>query len=145
MRRPSKYLQVGTRKPYGNQLINSSSLFVAMCLSSMDRITFWCFDRDILFKFESLSICNSTTLSGDTTVSYPVIDMELFVTGPLPSYSAMYAKCYVVTLCINGVLMLLLLLAGDVETNPGPTGKYVCYEGLPQKEIPTGCLMINYR
>ena len=97
-----------------------------MCPSSMDLTTFWCFDHDISLKeFESSFTCNLITLSGATSVSFPVIDMQLLLTWPPASYSAMYATCYNIILCISGVLMLLLLLAGDVETNPGPTGKYM--------------------
>ena len=93
-----------------------------MCPTSVNQVTFWCFDHDISLKFES-SICNSTSLCRTTTGSHPIIDVQL-LTGPSASYSAMYTMLYTVTLCISGVLILLLLLAGDVETNPGPTGKY---------------------
>jgi hypothetical protein len=71
--------------------------------------------------FETSSTCSS---SGATTVHvYHVTDMQLVLTGPTTRNFGVSATCII--LCVSGVLMLLLLLAGDVETNPGPSGKYL--------------------
>ena len=85
--------------------------------SAMDQLTLWHFDQDNSRQLNSsiwrVSCCIYT-------------DMQLLLTGP--SNSSVYVACYSNTdLCISTVLMLLLLVAGDVETNPGPTDRYDMY------------------
>jgi hypothetical protein len=100
--------------------------YIALYPSTMDQITFcsWHLSCDTSLMFETSSICS---LSGSTTVHVSHdIDMQLLLTGPTTSNFGMSATCYNnIILCISGVLMLLLLLAGDVETNPGPSGKFL--------------------
>ena len=94
-----------------------------MYSSSMDQITLWYvyYDNGSRLKTQSSNCGISTTI---WTVSHPIRDMQLLLTVPRASSTSAYAACYTVTLCsISAVLVLLLLLAGDIETHPGPTGK----------------------
>lgn len=43
--------------------------------------------------------------------------------GPSAGSASAYARCSVTYIAIT--TFLLLLLAGDIETNPGPTGVYL--------------------
>ena len=92
--------------------------------SSVDQITLWSFDHNNSSNLESVYSPIWTSLSGATTV-YPIVDMRRLLRGPSASNASIYVACCIVTLCSSVVSMLLLLLAGDVESNPGPTGKYM--------------------
>ena len=104
------------------------NFIIAIYPSTMDKIAFcgWYLDCDVSLMSETSSISRKSL---PTVHIYHVIDVQLLLTGPTTSNFGMSATCYNNNffLCVNGVLMLLLLLAGDVETNPGPSGKYLTF------------------
>ena len=80
-------------------------------------------------------------LHGDEKLALPVLSYVMRApktTQALSPSVILFGRCYLLSLCITGKIMavflllhLLVLLAGDVETNPGPlTGESVSMDKL---------------
>ena len=65
-----------------------------------------------------LSFCLEETQFGFRLESN-VLDINVFFSKPLRSASSLKSQSY----SVSGILVLIYLLSGDVELNPGPSGK----------------------